>query len=205
MGGQGAPGLVSAATAEYFMGANWALFSYASMGNGTADMIHKYGTEEQKKMYVERLVSGEWGGTMLLTEANAGSDVGALTTSAVKNEDGTYTLTGNKIFITNGEHDLCENIIHPVLARIEGDPAGTKGISIFIVPKFFVNPDGSLGEHNDIVCTGGEWKPSRMDALRQSIWMMPLLVACSTLEKVWLMLKGMVYTCQCRLAVHHLG
>ena len=158
MGGQGAPGLVSAATAEYFMGANWALYSYASMGNGTADMIQKYGTEEQKKMYVERLVSGEWGGTMLLTEANAGSDVGALTTSAVKNEDGTYTLTGNKIFITNGEHDLCENIIHPVLARIEGDPAGTKGISIFIVPKYFVNPDGSLGERNDIACTGAEEK-----------------------------------------------
>jgi alkylation response protein AidB-like acyl-CoA dehydrogenase len=90
MGGQGAPSLVSAATAEYFMGANWALFSYASMGNGTADMIQKYGAEEQKKMYVEHLVSGEWGGTMLLTEANAGSDVGALTTSAVKNEDGTY-------------------------------------------------------------------------------------------------------------------
>jgi alkylation response protein AidB-like acyl-CoA dehydrogenase len=158
MGGQGAPGLVSAATAEYFMGANWALFSYASMGNGTADMIQKYGAEEQKKMYVEHLVSGEWGGTMLLTEANAGSDVGALTTSAVKNEDGTYTLTGNKIFITNGEHDLCENIIHPVLARIEGDPAGTKGISIFIVPKYFVNPDGSLGDRNDIVCTGAEEK-----------------------------------------------
>jgi len=158
MGGQGAPDLVSAATAEYFMGANWALYSYASMGNGTADMIQKYGSEEQKKMYVEHLVSGEWGGTMLLTEANAGSDVGALTTSAVKNEDGTYTLTGNKIFITNGEHDLCENIIHPVLARIEGDPAGTKGISIFIVPKFFVNPDGGLGERNDIVCTGAEEK-----------------------------------------------
>ncbi|MEK6193108.1 MAG: acyl-CoA dehydrogenase, partial [Deltaproteobacteria bacterium] len=158
MGGQGAPGLVSAATAEYFMGANWALFSYASMGNGTADMIQKYGSEEQKEMYVDNLVSGEWGGTMLLTEANAGSDVGALTTSAVKNEDGTYTLTGNKIFITNGEHDLCENIIHPVLARIEGDPAGTKGISIFIVPKYFVNPDGSLGDRNDIVCTGAEEK-----------------------------------------------
>jgi alkylation response protein AidB-like acyl-CoA dehydrogenase len=158
MGGQGTPGVVSAAAAEYFMGANWALYSYASMGNGTARMIQNYGTEEQKKMYVNRLVTGEWGGTMLLTEANAGSDVGALTTSAVKNEDGTYTLTGNKIFITNGEHDLCDNIIHPVLARIEGDPLGTKGISIFIVPKFLVNPDGSLGDRNDIVCTGVEEK-----------------------------------------------
>ena len=120
-------------------------------GNGTAEMIQKYGTEEQKAKYVKRLVFGEWGGTMLLTEANAGTDVGALTTTAVKNEDGTYSLTGNKIFITNGEHDLCENIIHPVLARIEGDPAGTKGISIFIVPKYFVNEDGSLGERNDVV------------------------------------------------------
>jgi len=158
MGGQGAPGLVSAAAAEYFMGANWPLYSYAFIGIGTAEMIQKYGTEAQKKMYVERLVTGEWGGTMLLTEPNAGTDVGALTTSAVKNEDGTYTLTGDKIFITNGEHDLCENIIHPVLARIEGDPAGTKGISIFIVPKYFVNPDGSLGDRNDIVCTGAEKK-----------------------------------------------
>lgn len=158
MGGQGAPGLVATATAEYFMAANWALYAYAAMGNGTADMIQKYGTEEQKKTYVKRLVSGEWGGTMLLTEANAGSDVGALATTAVRNPDGTYALSGNKIFITNGEHDLCENIIHPVLARIEGDPAGTKGISIFIVPKFFVNADGTLGDRNDIVCTGTEEK-----------------------------------------------
>lgn len=158
MGGQGVPGLVGTAGVEYFMAANWPLYTYAAMGIGTAEMIHKYGTDEQKKMYVQRLVSGEWGGTMLLTEANAGSDVGALTTSAVKNPDGTYSLTGNKIFITNGEHDLCDNIIHPVLARIEGDPPGTKGISIFIVPKFLVNPDGTLGQRNDIVCTGTEEK-----------------------------------------------
>ncbi len=158
MGGQGAPGLVATAAVEYFMGANWPLYVYASMGNGTADMIQKYGTDEQKKKYVKRLVSGEWGGTMLLTEANAGTDVGALTTSAIKQADGSYLLTGNKIFITDGEFDLCGNIIHPVLARIEGDPPGTKGISIFIVPKFLVNDDGSLGERNDIVCTGVEEK-----------------------------------------------
>ena len=95
---------------------------------------------------------------MLLTESNAGSDVGALTTTATRNSDGTYSLTGSKIFITNGEHDLSENIVHPVLARIEGDPSGTKGISIFLVPKFLVNPDGTLGERNDIVCTGVEEK-----------------------------------------------
>ena len=158
IGGQGAPATVAAAAAEYFMGANWPLYSYHYIGIGTAEMIHKYGSDEQKQMYVPKLVSGVWGGTMLLTEPQAGSDVGALTTSAVRNEDGTYMLTGNKIFISNGEHDLCENIIHPVLARIEGDPAGTKGISIFIVPKFLVNPDGSLGERNDIVCTGAEEK-----------------------------------------------
>jgi len=158
MGGQGAPPFIAAAAAEYFMASNYALFIYSAMGNGTADMIHKFGTPEQKATYVRNLTSAKWGGTMLLTESDAGSDVGALTTTAVKNEDGTYLLTGNKIYITNGEHDLVENIIHPVLARIEGDPPGTKGISLFIVPKFFVNPDGSLGERNDIVCEGIEKK-----------------------------------------------
>ena len=158
MGGQGAPGLIATAAVEYFMGANWPLYCYASMGNGTADMIERYGTDEQKRIYNDKIVSGKWGGTMLLTESGAGSDVGALESTAVRNPDGTFSLTGNKIFITNGEHDLCENIIHPVLARIEGDPPGTKGISIFIVPKYLVNEDGSLGERNDIVCTGTEEK-----------------------------------------------
>jgi alkylation response protein AidB-like acyl-CoA dehydrogenase len=157
-GGQGAPAFVAAAAAEFFLGANWPLFCYASMGNGTALMIDLYGTEEQKEAYLEKLTSAQWGGTMLLTESDAGSDVGALTTTAVRNEDGTYTLTGNKIFITNGEFDLVENIIHPVLARIEGDPPGTKGITLFIVPKYLVNQDGSLGERNDIMCSGIEEK-----------------------------------------------
>ncbi|UCD80324.1 MAG: acyl-CoA dehydrogenase, partial [Desulfobacterales bacterium] len=158
MGGQGAPAFLGAAAAEYFLGANWPLYCYASMGNGTARLINLYGTEEQKKTYLEKLTAAEWGGTMLLTEPEAGSDVGALTTTAVRNDDGTFLLAGNKIFITNGEHDLVENIIHPVLARIEGDPPGTKGISLFIVPKYFVNEDGSLGERNDIVCSGVEEK-----------------------------------------------
>jgi alkylation response protein AidB-like acyl-CoA dehydrogenase len=158
MGGQGAPSFVSAAAAEYFLAANYALFAYATMGNGTANMIQLFGTQNQKDKYVKNLTSAKWGGTMLLTEPQAGSDVGALTTSAVKNPDGSYTLTGNKIFITNGEHDLAENIIHPVLARIEGDPPGTKGISLFIVPKYLVNDDGSLGDRNDIICTGVEEK-----------------------------------------------
>ena len=158
MGGQGVPGFIAYACAEHFHAANYSLMGYAWMGTGTAKMIHLYGTDEQKQTYIPSIISGKWGGTMLLTESGAGSDVGALETTAVKNEDGTYSLFGSKIFITNGEHDLCENIIHPVLARIEGDPPGTTGISIFIVPKFLVNKDGSLGERNDIVCTGVEEK-----------------------------------------------
>jgi hypothetical protein len=158
MGGQGVPGFLSYACAEHFHAANYSLMAYAWMGTGTAKMIHLYGTDEQKQTYIPNIVAGKWGGTMLLTESGAGSDVGALETTAVQNEDGSYSLSGNKIFITNGEHDLCDNIIHPVLARIEGDPPGTTGISIFIVPKFLVNPDGSLGERNDIVCTGVEEK-----------------------------------------------
>jgi alkylation response protein AidB-like acyl-CoA dehydrogenase len=157
-GGQGLPWMVSTAIREYMMAANWALYSFLTTGTGTARMIEMYGTEEQKEMYLKNLYTGKWGGTMLLTEPQAGTDVGALLTSAVKNPDGTYALTGNKIFITNGEHDMVENIIHPVLARIEGHEPGTKGISIFIVPKYFVNEDGSLGDRNDIVCTGIEEK-----------------------------------------------
>ncbi|MDY6905547.1 MAG: acyl-CoA dehydrogenase [Thermodesulfobacteriota bacterium] len=158
MGGQGAPPFVSAAATEYFMSANWPLFTYASLGCSTAGMIFNHGTQELIDTYVPKLVSGEWGGTMLLTEPQAGTDVGAIETSAVKNDDGTYSLTGNKIFISNGEQNLTENIIHPVLARIEGHDPGTKGISIFVVPKYLVNEDGSLGERNDIVCTGVEEK-----------------------------------------------
>ena len=158
IGGQGAPAFVGAAAAEYFLGANWPLYCYATMGNGTAHIIDLFGTQEQKDRYLEKLTSAQLGGTMLLTESDAGSDVGALTTTAVRNEDGTYSLSGNKIFITNGEHDLVDNIIHPVLARIEGDPHGTKGISLFIVPKYIVNDDGSLGDRNDIICSGVEEK-----------------------------------------------
>ncbi len=158
LGGQGLPHIISQAAREYLSGANGTLTGYAMLGHGTGKMIDLFGTPEQKKLFLKKLYSGVWGGTMLLTEGNAGSDVGALTTTAVKNDDGTYSITGNKIFITNGEHDLADNIIHPVLARIEGEPDGTRGISIFIVPKIWVNPDGSLGEPNDVVCTGIEEK-----------------------------------------------
>jgi alkylation response protein AidB-like acyl-CoA dehydrogenase len=157
-GGQGLPMVVGLAAMEYLFGGNYCLVNYSFMGHGTGLMIDLFGTEDQKALFLKKLYTSVWGGTMLLTEANAGSDVGALTTSAVKNNDGTYSITGNKIFITNGEHDLSENIIHPVLARVEGAPAGTRGISIFIVPKIWVNADGSLGEPNDVICTGIEEK-----------------------------------------------
>jgi alkylation response protein AidB-like acyl-CoA dehydrogenase len=157
-GGQGLPVCISQAVGEYLYGANWAVMNYGNMGHGTGKMIEIFGTPQQKEMFIKKLYTGQWGGTMLLTESQAGSDVGALTTTAVKNSDSTYSITGDKIFITNGEHDLTENIIHPVLARIEGDPPGTKGISLFIVPKIWVNEDGSLAEPNDIACTGIEEK-----------------------------------------------
>ncbi len=157
-GGQGLPNLVAHAISEYLVGANYCIWSYVNFGHGTGKMIDIYGSEIQKNLFVEKLFTGEWGGTMLLTESQAGSDLSLLETTAVKNPDGTYSLTGNKLFITSGDHDLSENIIHPVLARVEGAPGGTQGISIFIVPKFWVNEDGSQGDRNDIFCTGVEEK-----------------------------------------------
>ncbi len=158
LGGQGLPFMVAQAASEYFTGANYAFAFHGFESHAAGKMIEVFGTELQKKLFLKKMYTGEWGGTMDLTEPGAGSDVGALTTTARKNEDGTYSITGNKIFITSGEHDLTDNIIHPVLARIEGAPAGSKGISLFIVPKIWVNEDGSLGEFNDIVCTGIEEK-----------------------------------------------
>ena len=157
-GGQGLPESIAIAAAEYLVGTNFAFATYSFLGHGTGKMIELLGTEKQKEIYLKKLYTAEWGGTMLLTEPNAGSDVGLLETTAKRNDDGTFTLTGNKIFITSGDHDLTENIIHPVLARIEGAPKGTKGVSLFIVPKYWVNEDGSMGEANDIVCTGVEEK-----------------------------------------------
>ena len=157
-GGQGMPKSVAMAASDYFVGANFSFMMYPGLTHGAGKLVETFGTDEQKALFLKKMYTGEWTGTMLLTEPEAGSDVGALTTTAVKNDDGTYTITGNKIFISGGEHDLAENIIHPVLARIEGAPAGTKGISLFLVPKIWVNEDGSLGEDNDVVCTGIEEK-----------------------------------------------
>ena len=157
-GGQGMPHVLASAATEYLNGGNMAMFMYVALTHGAANLVEAFGTDKQKNLCLRNMYSGKWGGTMLLTEPNAGSDVGALETTARKNPDGTYSITGNKIFISAGENDLVENIIHPVLARIEGAPAGTRGISLFLVPKIRINDDGSLGEMNDVVCTGIEHK-----------------------------------------------
>jgi len=150
IGGQGMPIVVGMAANEYFEAANLAFQTITAMTRGAALLIATHGTEEQKEKYVEKILSGEWGATMVLTEADAGSDVGATKTVAEPNEDGTYTIIGNKTFITGGDTDLTENIIHLALARIKGAPPGTKGLSLFLIPKIRVNPDGSLGEPNDV-------------------------------------------------------
>ncbi|WP_319523722.1 acyl-CoA dehydrogenase [uncultured Desulfosarcina sp.] len=157
-GGQGMPRTVALAAGDYFNGANYGFMMYPGLTHGAALLVEAFGTEKQKKLFLKNMFTGKWTGTMLLTEPEAGSDVGNLSTTAVKNDDGTYSITGNKIFISAGEHDMVENIVHPVLARIEGAPKGTKGISLFLVPKYRVNDDGSLGEFNDVVCTGIEHK-----------------------------------------------
>ncbi|MEX1315039.1 MAG: acyl-CoA dehydrogenase, partial [Desulfotignum sp.] len=143
---------------NFFNGANFPFMLHNILIHGAGKLVERFGTDNQKKRYLKNMYTGKWGGSMLLTEPEAGSDVGALTTKAVKNEDGTYSISGSKIFISSGETDLVENIIHPVLARIEGAPAGTAGISLFLVPKYRVNDDGTLGDFNDIVCTGIEHK-----------------------------------------------
>ncbi|MBV5266558.1 acyl-CoA dehydrogenase family protein [Pinisolibacter aquiterrae] len=157
-GGSGLPTAVGTASMEMLTSACMALSTLPVLSQGAADAIHAHASEALKAKYLEKLVSGEWTGTMNLTEPHAGSDVGLLRTRAVPVGDGTYRITGSKIFITFGEHDLAENIIHLVLARLPDAPAGVKGISLFLVPKFFVADDGSLGEPNDVVCASIEHK-----------------------------------------------
>jgi hypothetical protein len=147
-GGQGFPHVVTAAAKEWFIH-NPAFIIYFTLTEGTAHLIEVYGTEAQKKKYLPKMHETAWGGTMALTEPGAGTDVGNLKTRAIRQPDGTFRLQGTKQFITAADHDLVENIIHPVLARIEGDPPGTGGISIFLVPKYLVNDDGTLGRRND--------------------------------------------------------
>ena len=157
-GGMGLPEVLGTAVNEFFSGANVAFSLTLMLTRGVGHMIDGFGTDEQKQLFVENVLAGAWSGTMCLTEAQAGSDVGASKTKAVKNADGSYQITGEKIFITAGEHDLTDNIIHLVLARTPDAPVGTKGLSLFIVPKVKVNSDGSLGESNDVYCNNIEEK-----------------------------------------------
>jgi len=157
-GGQGLPHAVGVAVQEMWQSANMAFGLCPILSQGAIEALTVHGTPEQKRMYLPKLVSGEWSGTMNLTEPSAGSDVGALNAKAVKADDGTYKITGTKIFITWGEHDAAENIIHLVLARLPDAPPGTRGISLFLVPKFLVKDDGTLGPHNDLRCVGLEHK-----------------------------------------------
>jgi len=161
-GGQGLPNVIGSAVSEFFTGANLAMMGYPGLAIGNGRLIENYGTDEDKALFIEKMYTGIWGGTMCLTEPDAGSDVGWLRTKAVPDSESedprVYKIEGNKRFITCGEQNLTENIIHLVLARIEGAPQGTKGISLFIVPKIWVNPDGSMGDSNDVFCTGTEHK-----------------------------------------------
>jgi alkylation response protein AidB-like acyl-CoA dehydrogenase len=158
LGGMGMPVSIGMSCNEIFTAASLSFTSYPTLSRGAAELIQTFGSDDLKEVYLEKMLTGQWGGTMCLTEPDAGSDVGALKTKAIPQDDGTYLIQGQKIFITSGDNDYYENIIHPVLARIEGDPPGTKGISIFIVPKCRVNKDGSIGEANDVVCSGIEHK-----------------------------------------------
>lgn len=150
VGGQGMPIVMATANLEPMYAANFAFLMYPGLTHGAAGLILHHGTEELKQKYMYKMFAGEWGGTMCLTEPGAGSDVGALRTTAKRLPDGKFLISGTKCFISSGDHDLVDNIIHPVLARIEGDPPGTAGISIFLVPKYRVNDDGTLGELNDV-------------------------------------------------------
>ena len=148
--GQGAPHAVQAVVEEFLSGANVAFAMYPGLAFGAAEVIHLFATPEQQERYLRKMYSGVWGGTMCLTEPHAGSDVGASRTTASLRPDGSYSIKGTKIYISGGDHDLAENIIHLVLARIDGAPAGTKGLSLFIVPSHRIQEDGSLGARNDV-------------------------------------------------------
>jgi alkylation response protein AidB-like acyl-CoA dehydrogenase len=156
LGGQGLPGVIAMAAGEIFFGGCTSFMLYFP-GPGVGHMVENFASDKLKETFCEKLYTGEWQGTMCLTEPGAGTAVGDLRTTAKKDGD-TYLLSGTKCFITAGDHDLTPNIIHGVLARVEGAPPGTKGISQFIVPKYWVNEDGSQGEFNNVTCAGIEHK-----------------------------------------------
>lgn len=157
-GGQGMPHVVSTAVSEFLCSANHSFEMYNGLTQGAIAALVVKGTDEQKRTYLPNMIAGRWTGTMNLTEPHCGTDLGLLKTRADPNPDGSYSLTGTKIFISSGEHDLSENIIHMVIAKIAGAPDNVKGISLFVVPKFLVNEDGSLGERNNVSCGSIEKK-----------------------------------------------
>jgi alkylation response protein AidB-like acyl-CoA dehydrogenase len=157
-GGQNLPKTITIPISEFTGTANWSWGMYPGLSQGAIHTIRDHGSEEQKQVYLTRLIEGAWTGTMCLTEAHCGSDLGMLRTKAVPNGDGSYSITGTKIFISSGEHDLAENIVHIVLARLPDAPAGTRGISLFIVPKFTVDADGNIAERNALSCGSLEEK-----------------------------------------------
>jgi len=151
-GGQDLPMSIGTTVREMTGTANWSWSMYSGLSHGAMETIKEHGSEEQKDIFMEPLVSGRWTGTMCLTEAHCGTDLGLLNSKAEQAADGTYCITGSKLFVSSGEHDLAENIVHIVLARMPDSPPGTKGVSLFIVPKFIPNEDGSIGERNDVRC-----------------------------------------------------
>ncbi len=157
-GGMGLPESVGTGISEFIMGANTSMSLTVLLSRGAAHLIESFATDELKAIYCEKMYTGQWGGSMCLTEPSAGSDLGDIKTKAVKQEDGSYLLVGEKIFITSGDQDLTPNIVHAVLARTPDAPTGAKGLSLFVVPKFRVNADGSLGAFNDVVCSNIEHK-----------------------------------------------
>ncbi len=157
-GGQGLPPSVGLLLSDMMGGANWSWSMYPGLSSSAARVLEEYGNEMQQTRYLPKMVDGTWTGTMCLTEPHAGSDVGLSRTKAKDNGDGTYAITGTKIFISSGEHDMAENIVHLVLARTEGAPEGTKGISLFLVPKFIAHEDSSLGDRNGVTCGSIEHK-----------------------------------------------
>ncbi len=157
-GGQGMPYVMGIAINEIFSSANQAFAMYQGLTHGAASAILVHGTDEQKDRWLPKMVSCEWTGTMNLTEPHCGTDLGLMRTKAEPQKDGSYAITGQKIFISSGEHDMAENIVHLVLAKIPGGPEGIKGVSLFIVPKFLVNEDGSLGNRNGVTCGSIEEK-----------------------------------------------
>jgi len=158
MGGQGLPASIGIAINEMMTTANWAWAMYPGLSEGAVATLETSGTEQQKKDYLTKLISGVWSGTMCLTEPHCGTDLGQMKTKAAPNDDGSYSVNGTKIFISAGEHDLTENIVHIVLAKLPDAPAGTKGLSLFIIPKFLVAEDGSAGERNGVRCGSIEHK-----------------------------------------------